>query len=139
TNNREMPDICMQHMVAVMLLDKTASFAAAHDEARMRDPAVLRQRAKVQLISDAELEKFFPQRVGVVEITFNDGTTMSERVDDVRGTSENPMTRDEVIAKCRDLMTPVIGPAKCGRLIESILDLESVKSIRSLRPLLQPA
>ena len=26
-NNREMPDICLQHMIAVMLLDKTASFA----------------------------------------------------------------------------------------------------------------
>ena len=30
-NNREIPDICLQHMVAVMLLDKTVSFAAAHD------------------------------------------------------------------------------------------------------------
>ena len=48
-NNREIPDICLQHMVAVMLLDKTASFAAAHDNARMKDPAVLRQRAKVEL------------------------------------------------------------------------------------------
>src|ERR1700732_5165562 len=35
-NNREIPDICMQHMVAVMLLDKTASFAAAHDKPRMK-------------------------------------------------------------------------------------------------------
>ena len=41
-NNREMPDICLQHMVAVMLIDKTASFRAAHDKARMRDAAVLR-------------------------------------------------------------------------------------------------
>ena len=40
-NNREMPDICMQHMVAVMLIDKTASFKAAHDKPRMQDPAVL--------------------------------------------------------------------------------------------------
>ena len=47
-----MPDICLQHMVAVMLLDKTASFKAAHDKARMKDPAVLRQRAKVQLVPD---------------------------------------------------------------------------------------
>ena len=31
-NNREMPDICLQHMVAVMLIDKTASFAATHDK-----------------------------------------------------------------------------------------------------------
>ena len=35
----------MQHMVAVMLLDKTASFASAHDKPRMQNPAVLRQRA----------------------------------------------------------------------------------------------
>mgnify|MGYP003353311313 CR=1 FL=1 len=29
TDNRDMPDICLQHMAAVMLLDKTATFAAA--------------------------------------------------------------------------------------------------------------
>src|SRR5579863_9632831 len=39
-DNREMPDICLQHMVAVMLLDKTASFRAAHDKPRMKDPDV---------------------------------------------------------------------------------------------------
>ena len=61
-NNREMPDICLQHMIAVMLLDKTASFKAAHDKARMSDPAVLRQRAKVQLIESEELEKLEPAR-----------------------------------------------------------------------------
>ena len=49
-NNRDMPDICLQHMVAVMIIDKTASFNAAHDKARMQDPAVLRERAKVQLV-----------------------------------------------------------------------------------------
>ena len=51
-NNREMPDICLQHMVAVMLIDKTASFKSAHDKARMQDPAVLRVRAKVKLVLD---------------------------------------------------------------------------------------
>jgi hypothetical protein len=35
-NNRDIPDICLQHMVAVMLLDGTASFASAHDVARMQ-------------------------------------------------------------------------------------------------------
>src|SRR6185436_4525844 len=47
-NNREMPDICMQHMVAVMLLDGTATFQAAHDERRMRDPRVLEVRRRVE-------------------------------------------------------------------------------------------
>ena len=48
-DNRDIPDICLQHMVAVMLIDKTASFHAAHDKARMKDAAVLRQRAQGEL------------------------------------------------------------------------------------------
>ena len=138
-NNREMPDICLQHMIAVMMIDKTASFKAAHDKPRMQDPEMLRQRAKVQLIGDEELEKLIPVRVAIVEVTLNDGTKLTERVEAVRGTPENPMTRDEVIAKCRDLMTPVLGAAPTTSLIEKILGLENVKSIRELRPLLQRA
>ena len=42
-------------------------------------------------------------------MTLTDGTRLTERVDAVRGTAENPMTREEVVAKCRDLMTPVLG------------------------------
>jgi len=135
-NNREIPDICLQHMVAVMLLDKTASFKAAHDTARMQDPTVLRQRAKVQLIPDEELDRLLPQREAIVEVTLTDGTKLTERVEAVRGSAENPMNREEVVAKSRDLMTPILGAAPCNRLIDRIMSLESVKDIRELRALL---
>jgi len=136
-NNREMPDINVQYLVAVMLIDKTVSFHAAHDKARMQDQAILRERAKVELIGDEELEKLLPTRVGVVEIELTDGTHLSERVENARGTPENPMTRDEVVAKARGLMTPVLGAATATKLIDRLLDIESVKNIRELRPLLQ--
>jgi 2-methylcitrate dehydratase PrpD len=136
-NNRDMPDICLQHLVAVMLIDKTVSFRAAHDKARMQDPSVLHERAKVQLVLDEELEKLIPVRAAIVEVTLNDGTRLSERVEHVRGTPENPMTRDEVVAKARELMTPVLGAAKCSKLIASVLELQKAKDIRELRPLLQ--
>ena len=55
----------------------------------------------------------------------------------VRGTAENPMTRDEIVAKSRDLMVPVLGEAKTAQLIERTLALDSTNSIRELRPLLQ--
>jgi 2-methylcitrate dehydratase PrpD len=135
--NREMPDICMQHMIAIMLLDKTASFKAAHDKARMQDPAVLKQRAKVQLVPDAELERHLPAREAIVEVTLTDGSRFTETVKAVRGTAENPMPREEVVAKARDLMTPVLGPDRCGKLIDATLNLERVKSVRELRPWLQ--
>jgi len=136
-NNREMPDICMQHMVAVMLMDKTASFKAAHDKARMQDPAILKQRAKVQLVPDAELERHLPAREAIVEVTLADGTHLTETVKAVRGTAENPMPREEVIAKARDLMTPILGAERCDKLIQTAMHLEKLKSVRELRPLLQ--
>jgi 2-methylcitrate dehydratase PrpD len=138
-NNREMPDINVQYLVAVMLIDKTVSFHAAHDKARMQDQAILRERAKVELIGEEELEKLLPTRVGVVEIELTDGTHLSERVENARGTPENPMTRDEVVAKGRGLMTPVLGAATATKLIDRLLDIESVKNVRELRPLLQRA
>jgi hypothetical protein len=47
------------------------------------------------------------------------------------------MTRDEVVAKARELMTPVLGAATCSNLIERMLVLDTVKDVRELRPLLQ--
>ena len=138
-NNRDMPDISMQHMIAIMLLDKTASFAAAHDKPRMKDPAVLRERGKVQLVPDEELERLYPRRIGVVEVTLTDGTQLTERVQAVRGTTDNPMPRDEVVARCHDLMAPFLGASKCKRLIDEIFDLEHLSDVRALRPLLQHA
>jgi 2-methylcitrate dehydratase PrpD len=136
-NNREMPDICMQHMIAVMLLDKTASFKAAHDKPRMQDSAVLQQRAKVQLIGDAELDRQLPARIAIVEVTLTDGTHLTETVKAVRGTAENPMPREEVVVKCRDLLTPVLGADRTAKLIRTSFALETLKSVRELRPLLQ--
>jgi 2-methylcitrate dehydratase PrpD len=105
----------------------------------MKDPAVLRQRAKVQLVPDEELEKLYPKRVSVVEVTLADGTHLTERVEDVRGTTGNPMPREEIVGKATDLMAPFLGAAKCKRLIDELFDLERAKDIRALRPLLQRA
>jgi 2-methylcitrate dehydratase PrpD len=136
-DNRDIPDICLQHMVAVMLLDGTASFAAAHDVERMQDAAVLRERAKVRYVPDPTLAALLPARVAVVEVTLRDGTRLTERVEAVRGTVRNPMGEDEVVAKARDLIEPVLGGATASRLIAAILALEQNSDIRSLRPLLQ--
>jgi 2-methylcitrate dehydratase PrpD len=138
-NNREIPGICLQHMVALMLLDKTVSFRSAHDTARMKDPEVLRARAKVQLIKDEELQNLMPLRVAVVDIKLADGRRLTKRVDNVRGTPENPMTREEVVAKAKDLITPVLGVTGASKLVERVMNFESVKDIREMRPFLQRA
>jgi 2-methylcitrate dehydratase PrpD len=138
-NNREIPDINLQHLMAVMLVDGTVSFKSAHDLPRMKDPAVLRERAKVQLVPDAELEKLMPQRTAVVEVTLTSGKTVSARVGTVRGTAANPMTKEEIVAKARDLIVPVLGAGTFDKLVARIFELEGVKNVTELRPLLRTA
>ena len=134
-DNRDIPDICLQHMIAVMLLDKTVSFHAAHDKPRMHDAAALRQRAKVRTCHDEELVKLLPVRVAIVEIEFSDGSRLSERVSAVRGTPRNPMSRAEVIEKARDLTAPILGRQRAENLIETTYAIENVMDIHRLRPL----
>jgi 2-methylcitrate dehydratase PrpD len=136
-DNVPSPDLCIQYLVAVMLLDRTVSFRAAHDMARMTDVAIVRQRKKITVVAEQRLEDLLPRRVAVVEITLNDGTKLREENDTVRGTPENPMTQDEIVEKARDLIVPVLGADKCAKLVETIYRLEQVKNIRDLRPLLQ--
>src|SRR4249919_1778799 len=68
TNNRDMPDICMQHLCAVMILDGTVSFKSSHDEKRMKDRKVLALRNKVELLGDDALTRAMPSRQGIVEV-----------------------------------------------------------------------
>jgi 2-methylcitrate dehydratase PrpD len=136
-DNRDIPDICLQHMVAVMLVDNTVSFHAAHDKPRMQDAAILRERAKVDLVRDGELVQFLPVRIAVVEIELADGTRLSERISAVRGTPRNPMSRTEVMEKARDLTAPILGREKSARLIDTVYAIETVTDIRNLQPLLQ--
>jgi 2-methylcitrate dehydratase PrpD len=136
-DNRDIPDICLQHMIAVMLIDKTASFQAAHDKARMKDAAVLRQRSKVKYVPDEALARLLPARTAIVEIALADGTQLSDRVEAVRGTVRNPMTRAEVVDKARDLIAPIVGSATARKLIDTLLGIETLRDVRQLRPLLQ--
>src|SRR5262249_26063191 len=94
------------------------------------------QKAKVQLVFDKAIEPDSEQRQAIVEVTLAGGEQLREHVVHVRGTTDNPISREEVIAKCRDLVAPVLGAPVTAKLIERVLDLENVKNVRELRPLL---
>jgi len=135
-NNRDMPDICLQHLIAVMLLDGTVTFASSHDEARMKDRKVLELRKKIEFVGSARLTRA-GGRQAVVEVWTRGGGHFMHHTQAVKGTSANPMTRAEVDEKCVDLLGPILGRKKTRNLVDAVWGLERVKDIRSLRPLLQ--
>lgn len=126
-------DINIQHALAMMLTDKTLTFRSIHDTARMRDPAIVGLRAKVRLVTGAR-----GLRPPLLQVTLADGTRLTQETvaPGVLGTPGNPMTQEHLVAKCRDLMTPVLG-TRTKLLIDRVLQLEKAKDIRELRSLLQ--
>jgi 2-methylcitrate dehydratase PrpD len=137
TDNRNMPDICMQHMCSVMLLDGIVTFQSAHDEKRMKDRKVLAVRSRVDLQGDEELTRALPSRQGIVELTLKDGTELKHHTKAVRGTAQNPMSRAEVDEKAYHLMAPILGKARARKLCDAVWGLERIKDARTLRPLLK--
>ena len=136
-NNRHMPDICMQHMCAVMLLDSFVTFKSSHDEKRMLNRKVLDLRSRIELLGDDDLTRAMPSRQGIVELKLRDGRHLRLHTKAVRGTSDNPMTRAEVDAKSYDLLAPVIGKIRARKLCDSVWNIEKLPDARKLRPLLQ--
>jgi len=132
-----MPDICMQHLCAVMLIDGFVSFDSAHDVKRMKDRRVLRLRERIELVGDPALEALLPARHGIVEITLGNGRRLRHHTRAVRGTAQNPMTRAEVAEKCHDLMAPRLGSKRARALCDAVWSLERLDDARRLRPLLR--
>jgi 2-methylcitrate dehydratase PrpD len=136
-DNRAVPDICMQHICAVMLIDGTLTFASAHDQKRMRDQRVLALRSRIELRGDDALSAVMPRREAIVEVVLRDGRALRRHTKAVRGTADNPMQRAEVDEKCFELMAPVLGKARARKLCDAVWKLDKIPDARSLRPLLR--
>jgi 2-methylcitrate dehydratase PrpD len=135
-SNREIPDICLEHLLALALVDRGITFASSHDEARMYDPAVLAVRERIAAKPSAELTEAKPARQAIIDITVKDGRTVSQRTRAVLGTPDNPMSAADIEAKALDLVEPVLGAARGKQLIETLRTAERIDDIRALRPLL---
>jgi 2-methylcitrate dehydratase PrpD len=137
TDNRNMPDICMQHMCAVMLIDGIVTFESSHDEKRMNDKRVLDLRKRITLYGDDALTRAMPSRQGIVELTLKNGRKLRKHVKAVLGTAQNPMSREQVDEKCYHLMAPILGKARSRRLCDAVWGLEKIGNVTKLRPLLK--
>jgi 2-methylcitrate dehydratase PrpD len=135
-DNSAMPDVNLQHLVALALVDGDVSFEDSHSQERMADPQVLAAKQRVSLVADRGLMDPNAPRSGLVQVTLQDGRTVSHFTRHPPGTKENPLDTAGVNAKVRDLMAPVLGGERTEAIIERINSLEELDDVRALRPLL---
>jgi len=135
-NNRSMPDVNCQHIIALALVEGAVSFEDSHSYERMADPKVLAAKERVQLIADPALMDPAAPRSGRVEVTLRNGQTISHFTRHPPGTKENPLSTERVNEKARSLMTPVLGAERTEEVIRRVNALEALKDVRELRPFL---
>lgn len=134
-NNRDMPDISVQHLLAVMLLDGDVTFKSAHDFKRMKDPKVLELRKRIEAVGDPGLTDVQRRWRCVMEVKLRDGLTLTHQTMAAKGSSENPLTPVEENEKALDLIAPVLGKARALALLVTIWNFERLKDVRALRKL----
>jgi 2-methylcitrate dehydratase PrpD len=135
-NDRSMPDVNCQHIIALALVEGAVSFEDSHSYERMKDPKVRAAKERVELVADKSLMDPEAPRSGRVEVKLKDGRTVSHFTRHAPGTKENPLTTEEVNAKARSLMAPVLGADPTEEVIRRVNALEAVKDVRELRPFL---
>jgi 2-methylcitrate dehydratase PrpD len=132
-NNRHMPDINCQYLVAGTIIDGRFSFDMAHDDPRMKAPDIVDLMGRMTLTPD---ESTRGTRSGRIIVKRKDGSTVERFVEAVQGTYENPMPEEQILAKFVDLLAPTIGANETDELIGLLLDPAQISDVRDLRPLL---
>ena len=134
-NNRASPDICVQHLLAVMLIDGNITFKSAHDFGRMKDPAVLKVRRRIEAVGDTKLTDVQRRWRCVMEVRLKDGRVLHHQTMAAKGSFENPLTPAEENEKARDLIVPVLGARKADALLAALWKFDELKDVRVLRQL----
>ncbi len=136
-DNRPMPDICVQHLLAVMLRDGGVTFKSAHDFKRMKDKRILALRQRIEAVGDPGLTDAQRRWRCVMEIRLKDGRVLQHQTMAAKGSFENPLTRAEEEEKAFDLIAPVLGKQRSLALLAALWNFEKIKDVRALRKLYQ--
>ena len=138
-DNAPAPNLNLQHLMAMLLVDGALSFASIHDPTRMEQPDIFALRRRIVLIESEELAHARPRRQAIVSVKTRDGRELSHRTFAVRGTADNPMTQAEVEAKAFGLVEPVLGRTRARAIVRAMSTLEGVADMVSLRRLWRSA
>ena len=107
----------------------------AFAEARLRDPAIRRLVERVTMEIEPKLDAAFPkQRAAIVEIETVDGQCLSHFAPTRKGDPDAPLSDDELRAKARELIAPVLGTAATTELVERLWHLDELADVSRLLP-----
>ena len=130
----------MEFCMAILLIERKAGLAEFTDRVvNRKDVQRMIERVEFGVHPDAEAAGY-EKMTTIIDIELNDGRTVSGRADFGKGSPVNPMSDEELSDKFRECAAwGKLPDAQAEKVIDLVLNLEKVKSVRELTRLLVPA
>ena len=110
--------------------------SAWYTKERFSDPRVLDMIDRIELIEDEEANEVYPEKFLAKVTIHSKSDEYHGRVEYPKGGAQNPMGREELVDKFRQIITDYMPAEKRDRLVDMILHLEELNDVRSLTSLL---
>lgn len=134
---RETADHSFPYCVAVALLDGTVTLSS-FDEERLHDPLVKALMQKIRVVRQPEFIEQYPGAMPTrLTVTSHSGKQYVRQQDYPLGHPRNPMSDHEIVDKFSLLAAGKLGSAQARNLVDLIWNLDKVKDVHVLMPLLK--
>jgi 2-methylcitrate dehydratase PrpD len=129
----------MEFCMAILLLERRAGLAQFTDRVvNRRDVKAMIEKIEFGVHPEAEAAGY-EKMTTIIEIGLKGGRTIAGRADFGKGSPAYPMSDEELAAKFHECAAwGKLPRAQAEQVVELVLDLERVTSIRKLTRLLQP-
>jgi 2-methylcitrate dehydratase len=126
---RETADHSLPYVIAAALADG-AVLPSSFSEEKLKDPVIWDLLGKINVIADPEIDALFPGvKRARVSITTTAGEKYTAQVDHAKGSPENPLTDEELVAKFRANAAGVLSPEQMDRAIEATWKFEEIDDL----------
>jgi 2-methylcitrate dehydratase len=116
---KETADHSLPYCIAAALVDGNV-LPSSFSEEKLKDLQIGKMLSKIKVVVDPAIDALFPGiKRAIVSITTNDGQTLTEQVDDAKGSPENPMSDDEIIAKFAANVEKTMSTKRQKEIIEA--------------------
>jgi len=126
---KETADHSLPYVIAAAVADGNVLPDSFSDE-KLRDPRIWDLLSKIKVIADPEIDALFPRvKRARVSITTLGGSTHTAQVDHAKGSPQNPMSDEEIIAKFRANAEGVVSQKRQDEIIEATWGFENVEDL----------
>lgn len=126
---KETADHSLPYVIAAAVADGNVLPDSFSDE-KLKDPRIWDLLSKIKVIADPEIDSLFPGvKRARVSITDLGGSTHTATVDHAKGSPQNPMSDEEIVAKFRANSEDVISEARQDQIIAETWNFENVENL----------